>query len=90
MAGRAREANLDMRLANLETSLRKMTNHCTKRVPIYIHPHLYKAMKIRFLLDIGKSPLFLALVNLHVVSKLTLEDFSTIVNTGEVSEEWFV
>ena len=44
----------DVRLVELEyPSLKKMQNVCSGRVPIYIHPCFYRAIKLRFLLDVG-------------------------------------
>ena len=51
---RASKADLDMRLVELEhSSLKKMANHCAGRVPVYVPPSVYRALKIRYLLDVG-------------------------------------
>ena len=44
----------DIRLAELENpSLKKILHKYTGRVPIYAHPCFYRALKLRYPMDIG-------------------------------------
>ena len=54
-----------MRLADLEhSSLQKVCNFYSRRVPIYVHPSFYKALKLIFLLEVGGFSTELGIVSL--------------------------
>ena len=51
---RASQIKLDVRLAEMEhPCLKIMSAFCSSRVLIYVHPSLYRALKLKFLLDVG-------------------------------------
>ena len=44
----------DIRLAELgPPSLDKILNKCMGRVPIFVHPSLYRSLKLRYPMDVG-------------------------------------
>ena len=68
-------------------SLKTLTSICSRLVPIYVHPSFYRALKLRFSLDVGKltrdgrvtTELGTGSLQ-HTIGILTLKDFETIVN----------
>ena len=84
------EANrTDIRLVELEhPSLNVLSNKCTGRVPIYVHPCFYRSLKLQYPLDVGgisRDGLVttkLGSGSLHqTVGILTLEDFWPVVDS---------
>ena len=77
-------------------SLRKFSSYCLERVPVYVHSSLFRALKLKFLMDVrGLSRDILITTELgtgslkHAISILTLKDFKALVDTMLVSElEW--
>ena len=50
----ANQTDAGIRLAELEhPSVKKMLTFCAGRVPIYFHPSFYRALKIRYPMDVG-------------------------------------
>ena len=48
--GKASQVESGVQLSELEyLSLKKRTSFCSGRVPIYVHPSLYRALKLKFL-----------------------------------------
>ena len=48
------QTDTGMKLAELEQSfLKKCITFCSGRVPILVHPSLYRSLKLRFLIDVG-------------------------------------
>ena len=48
------QTDTGVRLAEVQhSSLNQMLNYCVGRVPIYVHPSLYRSLKVRFPLDVG-------------------------------------
>ena len=51
---RASKVESNARLADLEhPSLKSLANFCSGRVPVYVHPLLYGALKLKFPLDVA-------------------------------------
>ena len=51
---KASQTDACVRLAELEhPSLKKMLSYCAGRVPIYVHPSFYRALNVRFPMDVG-------------------------------------
>ena len=47
-------SRVDIRLMELEpSSLNKILHQCTGRVPIYVHPSFFRALKLRYPVDVG-------------------------------------
>ena len=45
---------VDIRLAELKhPSVKKALTFCSGRVPVYVHPSLYWALKLKYSLDVG-------------------------------------
>ena len=48
------QTDTGIKLAELEhSSLKKCITYCSGRVPILVHPSLYRALKLKFLIDVG-------------------------------------
>ena len=48
------QTDTGIKLAKLEhSSLKKCITYCSGRVPILVHPSLYRALKLKFLIDVG-------------------------------------
>ena len=48
------QTDTGVELAELEhPSLKRCLPYCTGRVPILVHPSLYRSLKVRFLMDVG-------------------------------------
>ena len=81
-------ADAGVGLAELQhPSLNQMLN-CSGRVPIYVHPALYRSLKVRFSLDVGglsrdgRVTTELGTSSLRpAIGILTTEDFRSIVDT---------
>ena len=44
----------DIRLVEMEhESLNVISNKCTNRIPIYVHPCFYRSQKLRYPYDVG-------------------------------------
>ena len=79
----------DIRLAELEpSSLNKMLHQCTGRVPIYVHSSFYRALKLRYSMNVrgisrdGRVTNELGSGSLcQAVGILTPEDFRSVVDT---------
>ena len=49
-----RQTDVGVKLAELEhSSLKRCLHHCAGRVPILVHPSFYRALKVRYPLDVG-------------------------------------
>ena len=49
-----RKTNTGVVLAELEhSSLKRCLPYCSGRIPILVHPSLYRSLKVRFPLDVG-------------------------------------
>ena len=71
-------------------SLKKMSNFCSRRVPIYVHTFLCRALKSRFLIDVdglSSNGRVTTTLNtgflLHIIDILTPEDFKTVIDTEQ-------
>jgi len=79
----------DMRMADREhPSLEKLRRYCKGRVPLYVHPSLYRALKILYPLHVGgitrsnRVSQELGTGSLgHSVGELTSTDFRSVVDT---------
>ena len=79
----------DIRLVELEhPSLKKMLSICSGRVPIYVHPRFYWALRLKYSLDVGgisrdgRVTTELGTGSLHqAVGILTPEDFRLVVDS---------
>ena len=48
------QTDTGMKLARLEhSSLKKCVPFCSGRIPILVHPSLYRSLKLRFSIDVG-------------------------------------
>ena len=48
------QTDTGMKLAELEhSSIKKCILYCSGRVPIFVHPSLYRSLKLRFPIDVG-------------------------------------
>ena len=48
------QTDTGIKLAELEhSSLKKCITYCSGRVPILVHPSLYRALKLKFPIDVG-------------------------------------
>ena len=83
------QTNAGVKLAELEhSSLKRWLPFCSGRVPILVHPSLYRALKVRFPLDVGRVSRG-GRVNAELgtgslkqaVGILTPEDFRPFINT---------
>ena len=92
-----RQTDAGVKLAELEhSSLRRCLPFCAGRVPILVHPSLYRSLKVRYPLDVGvvsrdgRANTELGTGSLRqAVGILTPEDFRPIVSTDWVSgPEW--
>ena len=85
----ARKAIPGARLADWEhPSLNELKSKCDGRVPVYTHPSLYRALKLRFPLDVGGftrtgqfTPELCTGSLGQAVGVLTPEDFRSVVDT---------
>ena len=82
-------SHANIRLAELEhPSLKKMSSFCSGRNPIYVHPSFYRALKLKYPMDVGgisrddRITTELDTGSLRqAVGILTPEDFRPVVNT---------
>ena len=85
----ARQTDTGVVLAELEhSSLKRCLPYCSGRIPILVHPSLYRSLKVRFSLDVGgvsrkcRITTELGTGSLRqAVGILTPEDFRPIVDT---------
>ena len=74
-----------VRLAELQhPSLNKMMAKCAGKTPIYVHPSFYRALKVRFPVDVGglfRDGRVTTGSLKQTVGILTLEDFQPVVDT---------
>ena len=70
----------DIWLVEMEhPSLKNMSTKCTGRVPIYVHPSLYRSLKLQYPLDVGGISSIGSLR--QAVGILTPEDFRPVVDS---------
>ena len=86
---KASQNNAGVRLAELKhPSLKKLLTYCTGKVPIYVHPSFYRALKVQYPMDVGgvsrdgRVTTELSTGSLRqAIGILTPEDFRPIVDT---------
>ena len=80
---------MDIRLAEMEHhSLKKALSYCSGRVPVYVLPSFYRALKLKYSLDVGgvsrdgRITIELGTGSLrHAVGILNSEDFRAVVDS---------
>ena len=76
---KASQTDAGVRLAELVYPSLKKMSYGAGRVPIYVYPSFYRALKVRFPMDVGGVSRDVSLG--QAVGILTPEDFRTIVDT---------